>query len=249
VANGPAGNFSSVNTGGFTAPAKSTAFLQFLDGTGEERDLFVVQAPGDITVKVGKIPVKFYWDFAYNFDGGKRFSLLGTAGQRMTTGTLFNGTSLSTGSLIITQRDGTNPTTFPFAGLYSEVVTDSAGNVIGYKNLAQPSDQDKMAWLLGLKIGDNKKAGDLSAYVDYRQIGIAAVDPNLSFDDAMIGRLNFRGFGFGIDYNVTDFLIFGVSGRADWNLTNLYGGQATRGSGIADDNSWHYVRVEALLTF
>jgi hypothetical protein len=42
VANGPAGNFSSVNTGGFTAPVKSTAFLQFLDGTGEERDLFVV---------------------------------------------------------------------------------------------------------------------------------------------------------------------------------------------------------------
>ncbi|MEY2602893.1 MAG: hypothetical protein QOH31_658 [Verrucomicrobiota bacterium] len=58
VANGPAGNFSSVNTGGFTAPAKSD-FLQFLDGTGEERDLFVVQAPGDITVKVGKIPVSF----------------------------------------------------------------------------------------------------------------------------------------------------------------------------------------------
>jgi hypothetical protein len=249
VANGPAGNFSSVNTGGFTAPAKSTAFLQFLDGTGEERDLFVVQAPGDITVKVGKIPVKFYWDFAYNFDGGKRFSLLGTAGQQMTTGTLFNGTSLSTGSLIITQRDGTNPTTFPFAGLYSEVVTDSHGNVIGYRNLAQPSDKDKMAWLLGLQIGDNKKAGDLSAYVDYRQIGIAAVDPNLSFDDAMLGRLNMRGFGFGIAYNVTDFLVLGVSGRVDWNLTNLYGGQATRGSGIADDNSWHYVRAEALLTF
>jgi hypothetical protein len=167
----------------------------------------------------------------------------------MTTGTLFNGTSLSTGSLIITQRDGTNPTTFPFAGLYSEVVTDSAGNVIGYRNLAQPSDKDKIAWLLGLKIGDNKKAGDLSAYVDYRQIGIAAVDPNLSFDDAMIGRLNMRGFGFGIDYNITDFLVLRVSGRVDWNLTNLYGGQATRGSGIADDNSWHYFRVEALLTF
>jgi hypothetical protein len=127
--------------------------------------------------------------------------------------------------------------------------TDSLGNVIGYRNLAQPSDKDKTAWLLGLKIADNKKAGDLSAYVDYRQIGIAAVDPNLSFDDAMIGRLNFRGFGFGIDYNVTDFLILGLSGRVDWNLTNLYGGQATRGSGIADDTSWDYIRVEALLKF
>ena len=248
VANGPAGNFSSVNTGGFTAPAKSD-FLQFLDGTGEERDLFIVQAPGDITVKIGNIPVKFYWDFAYNFDGGKRFSLLRTAGQRMTTATLFNGTSLSTGSLVITQRNGINPTTFPFAGLFSEVVTDSAGNVIGYRNLAQPSDKDKMAWLVGLKIGDNKKAGDLSAYADYRRIGIAAVDPNLSFDDAMEGRLNMQGFGFGIDYNVTDYLVLEFSGRIDWNLTNLYGGQATRGSGIADLNTWNYWRIDAILKF
>jgi Putative porin len=248
VANGPAGNFSSVNGGGFTAPSK-TDFLQFLDGTGEERDLFIVQAPGDITVKLKNIPVKFYWDFAYNFDGGARFSLLGTAGQRMTTGTLFNGTSLSTGSLVITQRDGTNPTTFPFAGLYSQVVTDSHGNVIAFKNLAQPSNKDKMAWVVGLKIGDNKKTGDISAYGDYRQVGIASIDPNLSFDDAMNARLNFQGFGFGINYNVTDFLILGVSARIDWNLTNLYGGQATRGSGIADDNSWHYIRVDALLKF
>ncbi len=247
VANGPAGNFSSVNTGGFTAPAK-TDFLQFLDGTGEERSLFVVQAPGDITVKVGKIPVKFYWDFAYNFDGGKRFSLLGTAGQRATGTTLFNGTTLTT-PFITTQRDGTNPTTFPFPGLYSEVVTNSAGVVIGYRNLAQPSNKDKMAWLVGLQIGDNKKAGDLSAYADYRQIGIAAVDPNLSFDDAMSGRLNMQGFGFGINYNITDFFIIRLGGRIDWNLTNLYGGQATRGSGIADDNSWHYVRVDAVLKF
>jgi len=109
----------------------------------------------------------------------------------MTTGTLFNGTSLSTGSLTITQRDGTNPTTFPFAGLYSEVVTDSHGNVIAYRNLAQPSNKDKMAWLVGLKIGDNKKAGDIAAFVDYRPVGIAAVDPNLDNTDMMNARLNF----------------------------------------------------------
>src|SRR5258707_2156444 len=178
VANGPAGNFSSVNTGGFTAPAK-TDFLQFLDGTGEERNLFVVLAPGDITVKVANVPVKFYWDFAYNFDGGKRFSLLGTAGQRASSTTFFNGTALGGGGTIITtQRDGTNPTTFPFAGLYSEVVTNAAGTVIGYRNLAQPSNKDKMAWLVGLKIGDNKKAGDIASFVDYRQVGSAAACPH-----------------------------------------------------------------------
>ena len=249
VANGPAGNFSSVNTGGFTAPAK-TDFLQFLDGTGEERDLFIVQAPGDITVKVAKIPVKLYWDFAYNFDGGKRYSLLGTAGQRASSTTFFNGTALGGGGTIITtQRDGVNPALSPQAGLFSQVVLNPDGSVNRFINPAQPSTKDKTAWLVGLKIGDNKKAGDLSAYVDYRQVGIAAVDPNLSFDDAMNARLNFQGFGMGISYSVTDFFILGVSGRIDWNLTNLYGGQATRGSGIADDNSWHYIRVDALLKF
>jgi hypothetical protein len=48
---------------------------------------------------------------------------------------------------------------------------------------------------------------------------------------------------------VTDFLVLDVSGRIDWNLRNLYGGQATRGSGIADDNSWNYFRVDAILQF
>src|SRR6266436_7946039 len=210
VANGPAGNFSSVNTGGFTAPAK-TDFLQFLDGTGEERNLFVVLAPGDITVKVANIPVKFYWDFAYNFDGGKRYSLLGTAGQRMTTTTLFNGTSLATGSsLVITQRDGTNPTASPLAGLYSQVVLNKDGSVKEFIDPAQPSTKDKTAWLIGLKIGDNKKAGDISVYGDFRQVGIASIDPNLSNSDVLNARLNAQGFGFGINYNVTDFFILGV---------------------------------------
>jgi hypothetical protein len=247
VANGPAGNFSSVNTGGFTAPAK-TDFLQFLDGTGEERDLFVVMAPGDISVKVANIPVKLYWDFAYNFDGGKRYSLLGTAGQRATGTTLFNGTTLTT-PFITTQRDGVNPPLTPGPGLYSGLILSKTGAVLGFTNLAQPSNKDKMAWLIGLKIGDNKKAGDVSIYGDYRQVGIASVDPNLAATDSMNDRLNSQGFGFGIVYNVTDFFLLGVSGRIDWNLTNLYGGQATRGSGIADDNSWHYVRVDALLKF
>jgi hypothetical protein len=236
VANGPAGNFSSVNTGGFTAPAK-TDFLQFLDGTGE-----------DISVKVANIPVKLYWDFAYNFDGGKRYSLLGTAGQRATGTTLFNGTTLTT-PFITTQRDGVNPPLTPGPGLYSGLILSKTGAVLGFTNLAQPSNKDKMAWLIGLKIGDNKKAGDVSIYGDYRQVGIASVDPNLAATDSMNDRLNSQGFGFGIVYNVTDFFLLGVSGRIDWNLTNLYGGQATRGSGIADDNSWHYVRVDALLKF
>ena len=151
--------------------------------------------------------------------------------------------------MVITQRDGVNPALSPQAGLFSQVVLNKDGSVNHFIDPAQPSTKDKTAWLVGIKIGDNKKAGDISVYGDFRQIGIASVDPNLSNSDVMNARLNTQGFGFGISYNVTDFFLLGVSGRIDWNLTNLYGGQATRGSGIADDNSWHYIRVDALLKF
>jgi hypothetical protein len=212
-------------------PPAKTDFLQFTNGVGEERDLFIVLAPGDFTVKVAAVPVRFYWDFAYNFDGGKRYDSIlaqpAQVGQRLP------------------------PPVPPPAGvgLFGGYVLNAAGNVIAFTNPAQVSNQDKMAWLVGLKIGDNKNAGDFSAFFDYRQLGIASVDPNLSNSDVMNARLNSQGFGMGIIYNVTDFFLVGVTGRIDWNLKNLYGGQATRGSGIADDNSWTFVRVDALLEF
>jgi Putative porin len=228
-------SFFMANAGAYghdssSPPAKADP-LVFSNGVGEERELAIIAAPGDITIKPGGIPIKFYWDFAYNFNGGKRYDSIlaqpAQAGQRLP------------------------PPVPPPAGLglFGGYRLNAAGNVIAFTNPAQVSDRDKMAWLIGLKVGDNKKAGDLSAYVDYRQVGVAAVDPNLDNDDMMNGRLNFQGFSFGVSYSVTDFFILGVSSVIDWNLKNLYGGQVTRGSGIADDNSWHYVRVDALLKF
>jgi hypothetical protein len=212
-------------------PPAKTDPLVFTNGVGEERDLFIVLAPGDITIKPGGIPVRFYWDFAYNFDGGARYSNIlsqaAQAGQRLP------------------------PPVPPPAGngLFGGYVPNASGAIALFTNPAQVSTRDKMAWLVGLKIGDNKKAGDLSGYFDYRQVGVAAVDPNLDNNDMMNGRLNFQGFSFGVVYNVTDFFLLGVTSVIDWNLKNLYGGQVTRGSGIADDNSWHYIRVDALLKF
>jgi hypothetical protein len=96
----------------------------------------------------------------------------------------------------------------------------------------------KWQWEIDLKIGQNKKAGDFSAYLGLSPgVGIAATDPNLSTSDMMNARLNFQGFDFGVIYSLTDFLPIGADGVIDWNLSSLYGGQATRGSGIAADNT------------
>ena len=57
------------------------------------------------------------------------------------------------------------------------------------------------------------------------------------------------GSSFSSTSKLTDLLMLGASGRYNWNPTNLYCGQATRGSGIADENTWHFLRVEPLLKF
>jgi Putative porin len=203
--------------------ADPLAFLPSQHSSGsEEQHLALLQVPGDITFKlIPKFPIQFYWDFLWNADGTARASVLETAG-------------------VTGQRDGAGPFGFfanfnPKTGLFS--------NRIG------ANTEDKFAWLIGVKIGQNKKAGDLSIYVDYRRVGFAATDPNLANDDMMNGRLNFQGFHAGIVYNITDFLTFGVDGVANWNLRNIYGGQLTRGSGIADDNTWNYIRADLQLSF
>ena len=92
----------------------------------------------------------------------------------------------------------------------------------------QPSISDSLAWLVGLRYGENKKAGDLLASVDYRQIGVAATDPNINTDDFSLSNMNTEGFEFRIAYNLTDLLVLSVTGYISDALTkNLYGGYAT----------------------
>lgn len=211
---------------------------------GEESDLFIIRGPGDITLNlIPHIPIKIYWDLAYNFDGGKRFNLLGTSGQS-------------------TDPAGAGPTGIfsfiehvtpghhvPAGTVFPTTTGDATGIAFPRSALVGNTFDDDFAWVVGIRIGDNKKAGDWSIYGDFRQVGVASVDPEVGPSDPMNGRLNFQGFGMGVLYNVTDFFLLSVSGRIDWNLKNLYGGQLTRGSGIADYNSWNYVRVDAIMKF
>jgi len=116
---------------------------------------------------------------------------------------------------------------------------DSSGNPVGY------SDQDAMAWLLGLEVGQGKGKGAWTVFANYRETGIASVDPNLNDSDFALGRLNTRGFKFGATYGFTDFLTAGVTGFITYNQDdNLFGGQATGGAGLADRNAVNTVQVD-----
>jgi hypothetical protein len=228
--------------------ADPLAFLSSQHSSGaEEQHLALLQVPGDVTVKLPglpRFPIQFYWDFLWNADATARASILETAGA--------SGQRVNNGAWIITGAKGktiaSGPAgTGPF-GFFSQFNVNQKGVGV-FSDRIGANTADKFAWLIGVKIGQNKKAGDVSVYVDYRRVGFAAADPNLANDDMMNGRLNFQGFHAGIVYNITDFLTFGIDGVADWNLRNIYGGQLTRGSGIADDNTWNYIRADLILNF
>ena len=97
-----------------------------------------------------------------------------------------------------------------------------------FGGLASPSFSDNSAWLVGLKFGDNKKAGDFSASVDYRQQGISALDPNINNSNFALSNLNSQGWEFNLAYNLTDFLTAVFTLYYSHALhPNLYGGYAT----------------------
>jgi hypothetical protein len=88
--------------------------------------------------------------------------------------------------------------------------------------------EDNMSWLVGLKYGENKKAGDWSVSVDYREQGISSLDPNTNNSNFHLGNLNSKGFEFNIAYNFTDFLTGNVTGYISDALNgDIYGGFAT----------------------
>lgn len=97
-----------------------------------------------------------------------------------------------------------------------------------FSGRVQPSLSDNLAWLVGLRYGQNKKAGDFSLSADYRQMGISSIDPNINNSNFGLSNLNQEGWEFNVAYNFTDFLTGVVTFYYSDALTkNLYGGFAT----------------------
>jgi hypothetical protein len=115
----------------------------------------------------------------------------------------------------------------------------------GYRN------KDSFAWLVGFQLGETKKKGDWQIFLNYRESGIASIDPNLNDSDFALSELNSRGFKLSMAYAITDFVVLDVKGFLTWNLDNdLFGGRATSGaSGIGDSNSVNTIQVDLSVKF
>lgn len=85
---------------------------------------------------------------------------------------------------------------------------------------------------------------------NWRQTGIAGVDPNLNDSDFALSELNTRGFKAVATYSFSECFTGGISYAHAWNLRdNLFGGEATKGTAIADGNAIDVFQVDFNLKF
>ena len=119
------------------------------------------------------------------------------------------------------------------------------------------SSRDDIAWLAGVQIGENKKAGDWSILANYRQTGLTAVDPNLNDSDFSLGMLNMQGIKTGIAYNLADSCVAALTYYDGWSLrSDLVGGQAAyltssnaTNNGIAKYNTVQIIQADLSIKF
>lgn len=129
-------------------------------------------------------------------------------------------------------------------------IRDKQEEIIGYEHITSHCRKDDFAWLVGLQLGENVKKGDWTFSVNYRQVGIGALDPNLNDSDWALSRLNQKGWRAMIAYNFTDATVLQVTGYTSDNLRkNLIGGQATSGAKLADANSAQVLQVDLVVKF
>ncbi len=111
-------------------------------------------------------------------------------------------------------------------------------------------DRDALAWLVGFQVGETKKKGDWAVYLNYRETGIASVDPNLNDSDFALGELNTRGFKLSLAWQPFESVVLNLTGMTAWNIEkNLIGGRATNSPAIAQDNAANVIQVDVNVKF
>ena len=106
-------------------------------------------------------------------------------------------------------------------------------------------ERDALAWLAGLQLGENKKRGDWAFIANYRETGIASIDPNLNDSDFALSFVNTRGFKLSLIYSFADRMTLGAAFSHAWNLEpDLIGGQATTGAAIGDASSIDVFQID-----
>jgi hypothetical protein len=138
-----------------------------------------------------------------------------------------------------------------YGPLYSHYFYVGRSSTPSFSERANPSFSDNSSWLVGLKYGQNIKAGDFSLSADYRQQGISSLDPNINNSNFALSNLNSQGWEFNLAYNFTDFLTAVLTLYYSHALhPNLYGGYATGNvPGVASTQQYPIARDRQDIVF
>lgn len=102
----------------------------------------------------------------------------------------------------------------------------------------QPAGRDRLAWLAGFQLGENKKKGDWSFAGNYREVGLSAVDPNINDSDWALSLTNMAGFKGSFVYSLGDATTIGATLYTANNLRSELGyGRGTAGIQAAGPGS------------
>ena len=185
--------------------------------------------------------------------------------------TFVNTKTVGGGTTTVTSPTGRTPTaetrdialitapgdvTFQLGGLKTKVYWDFSYNAESSERssreyfLSNHSAQDDFAWLAGIQVGDNAKAGDWSVFANYRPVGLDAIHPNLNDSEFALSYLNVQGVKLGVAYNFTDSLVGAITYYGAWNLRGgITGGEATGGSQLANAKKVDVLEVDMNLKF
>ena len=165
---------------------------------------------------------------------------------------------LATRDLAIALFDG--DVKFPVGPFKGKVYWDFAYNIEGAERAhevygVQTADnfRDSNTWLAGFQLGELKRKHDYYMSVDYRQYGLASIDPNLNDPNFALSRLNTQGIRINAGYNITDWLKFEVWYYGAWNLDKnvrlLSTGALGANNSLYDANSVQNLIVQLTSSF
>lgn len=200
-----------------------------LTGNDKLQDSWIFAAQVPVTYQFGKFESVTVAPAFYSYTGNSAATVV--TGSPSSTGTL-SATNLN---IITAPGDVSFKLFSKKAKFYWDLAYNTSGEarihqVYGIVN--QNNDlTDSLAWLAGFQLGDSKKKGDWLVGLDYRQIGLGSIDPNISDPSWGNGYLNQQGIRLRTSYNFTDFLTGGVTYYNTWNLKENINTSATNQNG------------------
>jgi hypothetical protein len=169
----------------FTGPFVGAASAPTSNVTGIN-DLAVLEVPAEFDFKGWGVPMRFFSDFAYNFEADNRAdaargAIEGIEGNASTGNVGVTGTGNAPGNAALVN----SPT-------FQGVLNSGKGFL------------DQSAYQVGYEAGTLKKKGDWQTRLYWQSTGYYAVDPNLIDADIFNAATNMQGIVVQASYNWTD---------------------------------------------